>query len=50
MFGVVGLGSLIGARYLIALKLDTALREGAIAAPRAVTIGNAELLSRLPEI
>ena len=50
IFSVVGLGLLIGARYLISLKLNIALLEGSLAAPRAITVGNTELLSRLSEI
>ena len=50
IFSVVGLGLLIGARYVISLKLNAALLDGSLAAPRAITIGDTEFLSRLPEI
>ena len=47
---MVGLGSLIGSRYVIALKLNAALLDGSLSAPLAITIGDTEFLSRLPEI
>ena len=50
IFGAVGLGSLIGSRYVIAHKLKAALLDGSLLAPRAITIGDAEFLSRLPQI
>jgi len=50
IFSAVALGSLIGSRYAIAHKLKAALLDGSLAAPRAITIGDAEFLSRLPEI
>ena len=50
IFSVVGLGLLIGARYVISLKLNAALLDGSLSAPRAITIGDTEFLSRLSEI
>ena len=50
IFSVVGLGLLIGARYVISLKLNGALLDGSLSAPHAITIGDTEFLSRLPEI
>ena len=37
IFSVVGLSLLIGARYFISLKLNAALLEGMLSAPRAIT-------------
>jgi undecaprenyl-phosphate galactose phosphotransferase/putative colanic acid biosynthesis UDP-glucose lipid carrier transferase len=50
IFGVVGFGLLIGARCVISLKLNAALLDGSLSAPRAITIGDPEFLSRLPGI
>jgi undecaprenyl-phosphate galactose phosphotransferase/putative colanic acid biosynthesis UDP-glucose lipid carrier transferase len=50
LFTAVGLGALIGSRYVISHRLKAALRDGSLSAPRAVTIGDAEFLSRVPEI
>jgi undecaprenyl-phosphate galactose phosphotransferase/putative colanic acid biosynthesis UDP-glucose lipid carrier transferase len=46
---VVGVSLLIGARYFISVKLNAALREGMLSAPRAITIGDSELLSTLSD-
>ena len=50
IFSLLGLGALIGVRYLISLKLNKALLRGSLAAPRAIIMGDAELLSRLSDI
>ena len=50
IFGVVGLGLLIGTRYVVSLKLNAALLDDSLSAPLAITIGDIESLSHLPEI
>ena len=45
IFSVVGLVLLIGARYVISLKLNAALLDGSLSAPRTITIGDTEFLS-----
>jgi Undecaprenyl-phosphate glucose phosphotransferase len=50
IFSVVGFGLLIGARYVISLKLNAALLDGSLSAPRAITIGDTEFLAHLPEM
>jgi undecaprenyl-phosphate galactose phosphotransferase/putative colanic acid biosynthesis UDP-glucose lipid carrier transferase len=50
IFTALALGVLIGSRYVISRRLKAALRDGSLSAPRAITIGDAEFLSRLPEI
>ena len=50
IFSVVSLGLLIGARYVISLKLNAALMDGSLSAPRAITIGDTEFLSCLSEL
>jgi len=49
IFSVVGLSLLIGARYLVSLKLNAALLDGSLSAPCAITIGDIDLLSRISE-
>ena len=49
IFSVVGLSLLIGARYFISLKLNAALLEGMLSAPRAIILGDSKLLSTLPD-
>jgi len=46
-FSVVGPGLLIGARYVISRMLNAAILEGSLSAPRTITIGDSEYLSRL---
>ena len=46
---MVGVNLLIGARYFISVKLNVALVAGMLSAPRAITIGDSELLSTLPD-
>ena len=49
IFSIAGLALLIGSRYVIALKLNAALADSSLSAPLAITIGDAESLSHLPE-
>jgi Undecaprenyl-phosphate glucose phosphotransferase len=49
IFSVVGVSLLIGTRYFISTKLNAALWEGSLSAPRAIIIGDSKLLATLPK-
>jgi undecaprenyl-phosphate galactose phosphotransferase/putative colanic acid biosynthesis UDP-glucose lipid carrier transferase len=49
IFGVVGFGLLVGTRYVVTRRLYAALADGSLPAPLAITIGDCESLSHLPD-
>ena len=50
IFSVIGVSLLIAARYFISIKLNAALLDGSLSAPRAITIGDSQLLCSLSDI
>jgi undecaprenyl-phosphate galactose phosphotransferase/putative colanic acid biosynthesis UDP-glucose lipid carrier transferase len=49
IFGIVGFALLVGTRYVVTRKLNAALADGSLPVPLAITIGDSESLSHLPD-